>query len=539
MALTPAEQQELAQLEAQIAQAPSQGGLTPEEQMELAQLEKQYAQPQQAPSPSESNIWEKVKRYGGAGLDYGVRGLDYVGGLSRTTAAEGLDMLSPNDVVRDGDWGRALRGQAPPSADYLERLGVTPGQTMSDMLPRMYSETGGGLPLQKGGWADPSSRAGAGLIMDVASDPLTYASAGIAPAAKYLGKGAQVLKGATSVAGNLTSKVGNSMYKSGLKNIDKFAADFGKVGAQAPSEVLAKYNISGTNKTIQKKANEQMSNLKSQYDSIVDEATKTIEATQATNGGAPVFNMKEATATAQERINAVLNAEKKDPILFEQAQEAQRVLDKYTSLDYAPAREQVINTTKVSPLLDQYGQKIVSTSQELKKIPGSRAVTPTEAKGFKESLYKTIPNSAWDNLSKSDFGKQFTKDLAVGMKDQTEKAVQMTTGRGAELNQVGQDLGTLLTSRKAIRNEAKKGTTKDLLTSVDGLAAAYSPQMFLMKKGADLSKTTGFRTTVGKKIKDAGRSGWVDPLVRQTLIRNNREDEQPAPPSAWQSVRGY
>lgn len=126
------------------------------------------------------------------------RVLDYPGGLLRTglASAGGLITGQPN-VVNDTDVANAFKGQAPSSAEYLERLGTTPGPTVLD-----NSITG-----------KISARDLEGFGLDVATDPLTALS----KAGKI---GAPV--------GDALENAGKSAYKSGFKNIDERLLEKGK-----------------------------------------------------------------------------------------------------------------------------------------------------------------------------------------------------------------------------------------------------------------------------------------------------------------------
>ena len=93
----------------------------------------------------------------GEGLELGARVLDFPGGLIRTGAA-GL-----MGVAGKEDFKKALSGQAPTSAQYLERGGVSPGFEVPKDVPVVGGLTGRDVE---------------GFALDVASDPLTLLSKG-------------------------------------------------------------------------------------------------------------------------------------------------------------------------------------------------------------------------------------------------------------------------------------------------------------------------------------------------------------------------
>src|SRR6185436_18851291 len=116
----------------------------------------------------------------------------------------------------------------------IERGGIGPGQSLSDVIPIAYNNTGSGIRLQRSGWADPTARGAIGFVGDVATDPLTDATAGVVPAVKTFGRVLQEtpwLGTAGKVVENVAPKViapateglmpaGKSVYKAGFKPLD-------------------------------------------------------------------------------------------------------------------------------------------------------------------------------------------------------------------------------------------------------------------------------------------------------------------------------
>jgi len=99
-----------------------------------------------------------------------LRTLDYPAGLVRGAIAGGLEAATGRDDLVDIK--DVIKGKAPSSGEILEKLGVPEGGSLSDVLPGMYSKTGKGLALEKGGLFDPTARGVAGAAIDVALDPL-------------------------------------------------------------------------------------------------------------------------------------------------------------------------------------------------------------------------------------------------------------------------------------------------------------------------------------------------------------------------------
>lgn len=211
MALTQSEQQELAQLESKYGK-PKSAGLSPDEARELEALEEKYKTPEQGLL--------------GKGLDYGLRGLDYLGGVGRYAAA-GIANLpyaaaTGKSITAPEDLGRVVRGQAPGTAEYMERAGVPDGARVNLS------------PLE----GDTSVRDVVGFAGDVALDPLTYAG------------GAGLLRKGLRPVGGATEAVGKKMYRSGFKKIDERLVEQGK---KKISDVLLESGApTGTTKKLAK-----------------------------------------------------------------------------------------------------------------------------------------------------------------------------------------------------------------------------------------------------------------------------------------------
>lgn len=134
------------------------------------------------------------------GVDYILRGLDAAGGVVRTASSQISDAALPvrnkileaigsdyreKPMYQEGDWGRAMVGQAPSSAEQMERAGIPEGSRV-DLMPEVkvpFTD----VTLGKG---DSSARDVGGFALDVASDPLNYATFGGASVVKNAGKNA-------------------------------------------------------------------------------------------------------------------------------------------------------------------------------------------------------------------------------------------------------------------------------------------------------------------------------------------------------------
>jgi hypothetical protein len=163
-------------------------------------------------------------------LDYAMRGLNYAGGLGRAAVAGAMEPIVGKDLV---SMEQALKGEVPGSAEIMEKAGV-PNVALSDVLPQMYSKTGKGLALEKGGMFDPTARGAAGLVADIALDPTTYLAAPLKAA--QLAKAGTTAGKALKLSEILINPIGQGVT-AGVKGLGKVGtAMAGKLSQFTPEE---------------------------------------------------------------------------------------------------------------------------------------------------------------------------------------------------------------------------------------------------------------------------------------------------------------
>lgn len=213
---------------------------------------------------SESGVQIESPSFGSRALDYGLRALDYAGGLTRTAAGEAADMFIDGDLVTGEDWKKAGVGKATSTSEMMERAGVEEGNRYN-LMPEMR------IPMTDItlGQGDSSARDILGFLGDVALDPLTWASLGTSAAAK---KGGQTLASKVlNPVGTAMQSAGRKIYKSGMKKIDQESVKFGK---EPVSDVLLKNRVTGSATKIQEQMDRIAQNLKASRDKILGKATK-------------------------------------------------------------------------------------------------------------------------------------------------------------------------------------------------------------------------------------------------------------------------
>lgn len=508
--------------------------------------------------------------FGGKALDYGLRALDYPGGLIRTGAA-GLIGVAGKD-----DFKKAFVGQAPGSADYLERAGLDEG-------PRFDLN-----PLAEG---DTSLRDIEGFGLDVVSDPLTLVAKGVKGAKGLIGKAGRL---ATRPIGEALESTGKKTYKSGLKRIDQEVAKYGK---EPVSDVLMNERITGSAREIFDKMN-------ILGEKLFNERTDILKG--ATRKGAEV-DMQRAVREAQGVVNKMLNVD--NPETVKAAQLMQKRINKYLARlpkepeqvlrelprqgislpeseiqllgDYTKPERKFLDLpvqgdlVPGGALVDKGGEEVIDanmrtiqkpdavvprppvqasyvepggfTPGKIEKVP-ERFVprppatvidetervagpNPLQTSSWKSSAASNVGKQAWKDLSMTKEGKQFDKALAAGLKGATEESVAKALGPEAAeaLKKKNADLGKILTSRERALMDAEQEGRKNAFTSVDGgllgliLSDPKKAALLVVKKVADVAKLTGPRTKGGLLMQDVGKSSQLDAIARRKAIDANRD----------------
>lgn len=331
------EDQERKEYEAYLA---SQKAPPNDDAAEYAEYQK-YVQSQQSPtgkSAEQAKLDElagqhrgdsTIGKVGHAIVDGGLRAADWLGGVGRTAAMQVADdarwLGGKEMLLTDEDRGNAVKGKAIPTQEYLDRMGVPKGSTLSDVAPGLYSEDGNGFPLQKGGWADPSVRGAAGFVGDVVTDPLTYLSMGTSLGAKAAGKAGQELTMSQRIGRTLLNPVestmqgtGKAIYKSGLKRIDQEALKYGK---EPVSDLLLKEGVWGSAEGIQRQMDTLGERLLSERDA----------ALQAAKERGVEVSMQEAMAPSRARVAQIRASQ--DPNLQPLADALEKKIKEYEVLD--------------------------------------------------------------------------------------------------------------------------------------------------------------------------------------------------------------
>lgn len=410
--------------------------------------------------------------------------LDYPGGVVRG----GIARLAAPKTLSAEEYKAALMGQKPfPSSAELMERGGTPSGGYEYLL-----KSGAGVPLYALAKNFPSiakyipeQRAATGFALDVAADPTNLLTAGAGRIAKSMPALAKWLRPveAASEAG------GKALYKSGMKQIDRAGAEFGKIPA---SDILLREGVWGKASTIEKK----MAELATKLTQL--RTSKYFDPAAAK--GAEV-DMTKALAEAEGFLNQLKAS--KDPAVAAYLPEMEKVLDEYKSI--ATGRQ------GFDPVMGTVWKE-------------GQTVTPEAASTMKTSIYKEkLSPSDYSKLGTTDAGEQFYKKLARGLGTESEQAVgRVMPGAAPEVERLNQEIGALLTPRQKAAIEARKEVTRNMVTPVDTTLIAADPTHTLpiLKKLGDISKATPFRTGAGLGLHSLGTQsqGLADIAARRALL---------------------
>lgn len=150
----------------------------------------------------------------------------------------------------------------------------------------------------------------------------------------------------------------------------------------------------------------------------------------------------------------------------------------------------------------------------------------------KRELRKKLPDSAFSaNGYLSDEGQQVAKSLASGYQEEAVNALnRVEGGLGDQMDSINQRLQTLIEAQHPIELEVRKELRKQPISSVDGAlsgAVAINPgnvPILAAKKGADVLKTTWFKTKGGRTLHSVGDFQPlmlpIDQTINNPLLRN-------------------
>lgn len=461
------------------------------------------------------------------------KAMDYLGGNTRNTVAQMIDAktalkeklmralgaeLTPAPrLTQEGDTVRALTGNAPKTADYLERAGIPEGAHVSDVLP-IYAEKGegGSFTPEKGGALDPSVRGVAGFAGDVVLDPLTYLSGGLSVAAKG-GEIAPALKAALLAneqglnrGGRLANKLLNpveSLQRSGGKTLYKSAFDKAdrkietEAGKGSIGDVLWENDFKGSMDQATKKAGQ----IREQVGQRIGKARE-----QAAEAGVTQDAAKLADAKDLDRVEQAINelAISPEPAKKAEAEYLKSLRDQYLKMgEKDPA---ILATLKSSLRSDAGGSAVFKALRSPIKNNEDKlrlALADILNKGENKAVQTHAGEEAYQ---------QFLKD-------------KKTYG-------VVDTFGQKQLAKEAVKEANRTGIAPSAVDLMF-LGAKHDPAgiaALAFKKARDITRMTPVRTYVGKNLHAAGTltNGIEDEALRKMLWekilkeQENRSNEE-------------
>lgn len=415
-------------------------------------------------------------------------GLDYAGGVTRAAAANVADAVVPGEIATKEDLLNALKGNAPGTAEYLERSGVPAGYSLSDALgDKLYSETGDELlKFKKGGALDPTARGAAGFVGDVALDPLTYLSFGASAAAKAASKGAKLGPKSKALANlrpylnpieTAAESAGKKYYKSAFKGIDETLAQAGKGPI---SEELFESGFRGNMRDALRESKNLKSKAGSEIGSVYKEGAEaglTAPMSKVTSEASDIVSKMKKSPN----VDVVSGADKLDELVKGYAQRGEAVP------------------------LDQ----LHAWGTEARQLANPRFFDPNVSRvPYKDDILGSI------GMSASKVGKESLEGTPE-LLDRLEKANQ-TYATTKTATQKG---GPLLSAARA---ESKKNpiTVIDLMLAGGATLNPYSLGVLATKKAGEKIMSTSGKTNIGKALNVTGKNaaGLMDSGSRRTLL---------------------
>lgn len=465
-------------------------------------------------APQDTGAWATTKKVAGAGLDYGLRALDYAGGLSRTAVAGAVSPFTPNgEVVGADELTRMVKGQAPSTSEYMDKMGVPEGAKVS-------------LPLV----GDVSARGVGGFLGDVALDPLTYATFGAEPLLKEAAEKAAQKGVGAQAAKTLALEGGEAALEQGAKKL-----------APHTDEAAAPGLLSKVANTLSPVLNPVGNATEAAGDSLYKSGFKTVDAKLAAKEQAPLSEVMlnngrpaGTAATMSTEVQKLLDAKMAErQTMYDAINQGGGKVDVLQAME--PSMDRAKEILRIDP---NAGPQISGMEDWLQNYGREGQHVPVDlASDWKSRIYNaSLPANAYDPLGRalpvaSEMKQQFGRGLKEGIEGAAENT--LGPGQGARMTQLNSDVGTMINAqKKALPSEVLKSANKNMITPVDAMGtvisatASHSPwaavPFAIAKKGADAFNTTAGRTYLGNAVSRAGREGMLDAYTRRALIDANQ-----------------
>lgn len=476
------------------------------------------------------------------------KALNYGSGLFGTMLT---DAISKNpEAVTSKDYLDALAANPTKPSVLLERDGVAPGKNLSDTLPFLYSETGEGMPLKKGGDFDPNWRDFKGFAISTVADPLNYLGLGagmlkkLGIGAKVAKDGARIAKGVSlSTAADDAMRLGPKLSSPQVKILDDAAraasgdaANTAIRNMQGAQEVLSPVGkaIKGVGRAWYRrpfKGVEAKTGAKFK--------TKDMKRLTDVLFENNIFGDAESVARQTDDLTKNLGTARRE--LFGQIKEPINLNDGtiYRNFKQGAVRDWR-NPIRQDGVVDAMGDLKKIT----RRLPGGKA--DAELASEMSSDLSKISRSAYDRRpGVYEASKEARKRIAKDIKEEIiRKAEQARPGMGKEIRQINRNFEPILKSRKYLDAMATRDASRKAFSQIDGaLLGAAAPAyvagqmlknpwlgsipltMFGLKKGTQMAGSTLGATLGGVALKKLGSTSLWDNILRN-LYLNEKLDGQ-------------
>lgn len=287
-----------------------------------------------------------------------------------------------------------------------------------------------------------------------------------------MGASGGISNGLVGAAKTPLQSLGKKIYDSGFKKVNEVVKDFGK---KPVSDVLFNYGVTGTNNSVMEQGKVLIDALVQKQRNILSQIDQKV----------PEADLERALQPLKNKIDEFKLS--RDPVKMQAADALAEDLQTYQNIKRPQGNPQMEGPTQ--------------------------PISPSQMSAMKTTAQNLLPKSAYSQeiAKMSPVYQQGKKALGAGLRQEVQRAAEQASPQlGQNLLGVNEDLGSLLTAGKALKQEAMKGVNKNILTSVDpmvgalGHASGMAVPALAAKKSADLAKTTWLRSNLGQDLFELG-----------------------------------
>lgn len=472
----------------------------------------------------ESLLPEQDESLLGKTMSGAAKALDYLRGIPAAAIAQATG-AAPEGTISNVLSGKQI---APSYGEIMGNLGVPEGGSLSDVIPQIYSETGEGAALQKGGMLDPTTRGAVGFGLDVLLDPTTWVGGGVARLAKSA-SGAK-----KEIAEELARAVARDAPEEVLKEIGSKlgTAKLKNIGAQALDTLVnpVEKAMRGTGRAVYQGAflSPDASNLQRGADPLSSLAwEKNIFGTR-----------KQMENQFGKQATEVLNTREQMLDLISKNLNAANDInysDAFSKAGKIATRLRKAGEPEAADAISEMAENYAKAGAEAKSLGEVAQVVQTQ----KELLSEKLPESAYGAAGKARGPiNQARKAMAGGLKEELEKAASAAIPNGDKiLSDANKKLQTLLASKKARAQVAKVEGRRPRMTQLEKYGSVGTAVMsdspgkglsfYAIKKALDLLGVPPVTTGLGIGLKKGADIPGLNEAVKRYYI--NEEQKKQAP----------